>query len=99
MIRVLLLLATACSPRILRVPVSTTQDVRIVEMPSRASCYLEAPAQPPADIELNFDDENVITRTTVNIRQYNALLEWTRDLQRWMDGVRACLSEITGSEL
>lgn len=88
-----------CSPRIVRVPVSTVQDVRIVAMPSKASCYLSEMPSVPQPIELNFDDDDVIRRTMVSIREHNDLVQWAADVGHWMESVRICLGQITGEEL
>lgn len=94
----LLILLACCSPRIIRVPVSTTQDVRIVALPQRPTCWLAEMPEAPADIELNFDDDDIIRRTTVTIRQHNELLQWARDVGHWMGSVKECFYAIQGSE-
>lgn len=91
-------LLVACGPRVIQVPTSGTQDVRIVEMPYRASCYIEDPPDPPPAIDLNFEDEDVIRRTTVHIGQYNLMQQWAADMQVWIGTMRSCLYQITGQE-
>ena len=96
--RLVLLLLLACSPRIVRVPVSTTQDIRIVSMPEREHCWLSEPPTPPELLELKYDEEDVVRRVFLHYLQANEIIQFERDMALWMGETRACVYQMLGQE-
>lgn len=72
-------------------------DVRITNLPARphVTCYLNDAPEAPAPLELDFSDDDVIRRTTVNIRSYNELLEWAMALASVVNDQKLCIEEMT----
>lgn len=70
--------------------------VAIVAQPQvkRIDCLLSDPPVPPDDIALNFDDPNIIARTSVNFGRFNELLHWARDMMGYADTLRECLEQM-----
>lgn len=52
---------------------------------------------PPEPIALNFDDDDIIRRTTVNIRQYNTMVTYAHDMQIWAQLTARCIQELTSN--
>lgn len=91
-------LLAACAAK--KAPPRAPLEVKIVAPIPREAlfCYgiLEIPT-PPDTIKLDFDDDDIIRRTTVNIRQYNEMVEFARLLSQWSSNVSSCLSDLTSS--
>ena len=97
-VRLLVCTLFACGPRIIQVPTNGVQDVRITELPNRASCYIEDPPEAPELLEIIVADEDVIHRTTIHVREYNTLQQWALDMVIWVGTVRSCIYQLTGQE-
>lgn len=75
-------------------------QVHIANLPKHepVRCYLGEMPEPPEPLALKFEDDNIITRTTVNIRQYNDLVAWAKDLGHWVWTVNECMALLSGDE-
>ena len=96
--RALVVLLLACSPRIVRVPVSTVQDVRIVSVHDRAQCYLDEPPTPPDLLTSDYDNEDILRRVFVHFLEANQIIQHQHDVVLWMGEARSCIYQITGQE-
>lgn len=93
------MIATCGCYRVVRVPVKQgALEVKIVEMPNRATCYLSEVPAPPALIEVNTEIEDVVRRVFLHYLQANEIIQWQHDMRHWVDDVRGCLYQITGQE-
>lgn len=68
-------------------------------MPSRADCYIEDPPEPPPTVDISFsDDEGIMSRTMVHVRDWNLLQQWASDMQTWANEIRGCVYQIMEKE-
>lgn len=97
--RLLVVTLVACRP-VLAPPTKPIPIAIVTPIPGveKRTCMLMEPPVPPPDIELNHDNDDILTRTTVNYVQHNQLLQWARDAQGWMDEMRQCILHLTGDE-
>ncbi len=89
-----LVLLLACSRPAPIVPKQI--DVRVVSLPERTRCWLEDAPSVPEPITLNYDDDDIIRRAFVSVRQHNDLVAWIGDLANWMESVNACVVQLSG---
>lgn len=60
------------------------------------SCYaVQDMPDPPESLTLDYDQEDVIRRTNVNIRDHNDMVDWAHAMMIWAGSVADCLNAIT----
>ena len=95
--RILLLLICACHP--IPVSIAGTLPIAVIAAPKqpKPTCSV-MPDLPrvPAEIVLDLEQQDVIVRTTVNIREYNELRQWSQDMAAWATSVQECIDRLTG---
>lgn len=96
-------LLLACTAKPAPVRPAAVQDIRIVEMPPRPSCYVSAMPEPPELLEIEYDadedgGQDILKRAFVHWKSGNQIIQWERDFAVWAEEVRVCLMLITGQE-
>lgn len=66
--------------------------------PQRTCPELPELPTPPDEIKLDFDNPDVISRTTVHIGQYNALRQFSADLAVWAQAAAECIHHLAGGD-
>ena len=88
-----LVLAAACT-RVRTVP----QTLNITYKPVAPTCYFSARPELPELKRLDYDDDDVVRRVFVHWLDFNAVVQYERDVSAWMDDVEKCVLMMTGTE-
>lgn len=87
-------LAILCIAACTRIIHPQPSAVSITYRPVMPSCSLDDVPKAPPMLEFNFDDDDIIQRTTVHIGQYNLLQQWAADMEQWAGAVKGCINSM-----
>lgn len=91
LLMVWLALASACTRPNPVVPVRVVDPIMVKVEPTALDCYLEDPPQPPPELPLNLNDDDVIRRVYIHKLEYNDAIVWMHAMSAWSADLLACL--------
>lgn len=83
-------------------PVVITHPVLVkFEEPPRpdkpASCYLESMPTEPEEAKMYMEDDDIVRRVFVHVRQWNEMVQFAHDMTMWGASVAQCIDDLTGA--
>lgn len=73
--------------------------VEITAMPVReVSCWMPEIPRAPELEAMDFEDEDVMSRTMIHRYQYSEMVQFALEMQQWAEEVQKCVNEIRGVE-
>lgn len=91
-------LSAGCASKPVPVVITHPVLVKIEEEPKPdkpTSCYLESMPEAPKEIENLLQEDDVVRRVFVHIRQYNEMTTFAHDMTMWGGSVAQCIDDLT----
>lgn len=61
---------------------------------TKVTCYISEIPEAPKPLSIDFENQNIIDRAFVHIRDYDAQVTWSRDMATWANLVDLCLRRV-----
>lgn len=66
--------------------------------PTPVACILEDVPKPPEPLVLDFENDNVIDRAMVHLRDYDLMITYAHDMATWGNLIGLCLRRLVAAD-